>query len=781
MIEDQAEAKRVVSPGLTAQEAAERLGRDGPNEAPEEHRHPLVALAKMFWGPIPWMLELTVALELALGHRLEGGIIGSLLVFNAVVGHLQQRRAQGALALLRKRLQVQARTRRDGRWQVVPARDLVAGDVVHLRVGDVAPADVLIEDGQLLVDQSALTGESQPADVGPARPAFAGTVVKRGEATGTVTATGARTAYGKTAELVRQARSRSHLQEVVFSVVKYLVALDLVLVAVVLGYALLAGRPMAEILPFALILMVASVPVALPATFTVATAVGATELVGEGVLVTRLAAIEEAAGMDVLCSDKTGTITLNELTVTALVACPPYTEAQVLEHAGVASDDSTQDPLDLAILREARARGVTPAPAGRTFIPFDPATKRSEGLVAGAQGTRRAVKGTPATVLALTGPAGAALAGEVERLGALGVRVLAVAEGPGREGAVLQPVGLVGLTDPPRPDAAGLIGHLRELGVRVLMITGDTEGTARVVARQVGIGERVCPIDRLRLAAGDGALEHDVFAGVLPEDKFHLVQAFQRHGHVTGMTGDGVNDAPALKQAEVGIAVSSATDVAKASASLVLTTPGLGNVVAAVRTSRRIYQRMVTYTLNKIVKTCEISLLLSLGLVLTGTFVTTPRLVVLLLFTNDFATMAIATDRTTVPAAPTRWRIGALMRVALTLAAALLLLLFGAFFFARSTLGLPLPQLQTLMFVLLVFSGQGTVYLVREHRHFWRSMPSRWLLGSSIVDVGVVLLMATFGILMAPLPPWLLAAALGSVAVFLVGLDLLKVRLIGAP
>ncbi|HQU34539.1 MAG TPA: HAD-IC family P-type ATPase [Thermoanaerobaculaceae bacterium] len=538
---------------------------------------------------------------------------------------------------------------------------------------------------------------------------------------------------------------------------------------------------MAEVLPFALILLVASVPVALPATFTVATAVGATELVGEGVLVTRLAAIEEAAGMDVLCSDKTGTITLNQLSVTALVACPPYTEAQVLERASVASDESTQDPIDLAIVQEAKARGVaTAAPAGRQFIPFDSATKRSEGIVPGEHGGRRVVKGTPATVLALAGPAGpagAALAGEVERLGALGVRVLAVAEGEVGEGKVLKPVGLIGLADPPRPDAAGLIGHLHDLGVRVVMVTGDAEGTALVVARQVGIGGRVCPVGELRRPGADDALEHDVFAGVLPEDKFHLVQAFQRHGHTTGMTGDGVNDAPALKQAEVGIAVSSATDVAKAAASLVLTNPGLGNVVAAVRTSRRIYQRMVTYTLNKIIKTCEISLLLSLGLILTGTFVTTPTLIVLLLFTNDFVTMAIATDRTTVPVAPTRWRIGPLMRTALVLASLILLMSFGVFFFARSVLGLPLAQLQTLMFVLLVFSGQGTVYVVREHRYFWHSMPSRWLLGSSVADVLVVGAMASLGILMAPIPLWLLAATLGLVAVYLTGVDLIKVRL----
>jgi H+-transporting ATPase len=533
-------------PGLTGKQAAERLAREGPNEAPEERRHPLLELAAKLWGPIPWMLELTIVLELALGRRVEAGVIAALLVFNGVVGRLQEHRAQNALAVLRKRLQVEARALRDGRWQRVPARELVVGDVVHLRMGDVTPADVTLANGQVLLDESALTGESLPVDAGAGAAAHAGAIVRRGEATGTVTATGPRTAFGRTVELVRLAKTTSHLETVVFAIVKYLVVFDVALVILVLTYALATGRPMAEMLPFALILLVASVPVALPATFTVATAVGATELVGEGVLVTRLAAIEEAAGMDVLCSDKTGTITANQLTVTSLVAYPPCTEEQLLAMAVVASDESTQDPIDLAILGAASARGVaTAAPPGRRFIPFDSATKRSEGIVAGEHGTTRTVKGTPAAVLALAGGGTASMAEDVERLAAQGARVLAVASGEAGEAKTLVLAGLIALADPARPDAAALIARLRELGVRVVMVTGDTPGTALAVARQVGIGERVRPAGPLQPGDGDSVLAYDVLAGVLPEDKFHLVQAYQRHGHTTGMTGDGVNDAPA--------------------------------------------------------------------------------------------------------------------------------------------------------------------------------------------------------------------------------------------
>ena len=709
--------------GLTSSEAAARLAQYGPNQAAEERAHPLLVLLGKFWAPVPWMLELTVVLELLLGRHSEAVIIGALLVLNAGIGLLQEKRAQSALSLLRQRLEIQARVLRDGRWQLRPARDLVPDDVIHIRVGDMSPADVQITSGQLLLDQSALTGESLPVEAGPGQPAYAGTVVRRGEATGCVTATGTRTAFGKTAELVRLAKTAGHLETIIFSIVKYLLALDAILVAGVLVYAWAAGLPAGDVLPFALILLVASVPVALPATFTIATALGAMELAREGVLVTRLAAIEEAASMDVLCSDKTGTITQNRLVVSAVRALAPHTDDEVLQLASLASEESTQDPIDLAIITAARTRGPQPPdPRSRHFVPFDPSTKRSEAVLSDGHRVIRVVKGAPSAVLALSGSGDGAAARDVEEMAADGSRVLAVAAG---DADALRPVGLIALRDPPREDSAALVRHLHDLGVRVVMVTGDGPATAAVVARQVGIGDRVCPPEAQRTGNSASALDHDVFAGVLPEEKFRLVRAFQQAGHTTGMTGDGVNDAPALKQAEVGIAVANATDVAKAAASLVLTNPGLSDVVAAVQSSRRIYQRMVTYTLNKIVKTCEISLFLSLGLIVTGTFVTTPALIVLLLFANDFVTMSIATDRVEAARTPRAWHVRPLVFTALSLAVLILVLSFMIFFVGRDVLRLPLAQLQTLIFVMLVFSGQGTVYLVRERRHFWRSMPSR--------------------------------------------------------
>ena len=763
--------------GLTSSEAAAKLAQYGPNQAAEERPHALLALLGKFWAPVPWMLELTIVVELLLRRYREAAVIGVLLIFNAGIGLLQEKRARSALSLLRQRLEIQARVLRDGRWQLLPARDLVPGDAIHIRVGDMSPADVQIASGQVLLDQSALTGESLPVEAGPGQPAYAGTMVRRGEASGCVTVTGTRTTFGRTTELVRLAKSRGHLETIIFSIVKYLGVLDALLVAGVLVYALAAGLPAGDVLPFALILLVASVPVALPATFTVATALGAMELAREGVLVTRLAAIEEAAGMDVLCSDKTGTITQNRLAVSAVRPLAPYTDDELLRLASLASEESTQDPIDLAIIAAARARGaLPPATLKRRFVPFDPSTKRSEAVLSDEHAGTRVVKGAPAAVLALCEAGGGATAGDVEAMAGDGSRVLAVAAGAA---GVLRPVGLIALRDAPREDSAALIRRLRDLGVRVVMVTGDGPATAAAVARQVGIGDRVCPPEILRREDPASVLSYDVFAGVLPEEKFRLVAAFQRAGHTTGMTGDGVNDAPALKQAEVGIAVANATDVAKAAASMVLTNPGLSDVVAAVQTSRRIYRRMLTYTLNKIVKTCEISLFLSLGLILTGTFVTTPALIVLLLFTNDFVTMSIATDRVEAASTPRRWHVRPLALTGLSMAILVLALSYTIFFVGRDLLHLPLAQLQTLVFVMLVVSGQGTVYLMREHRHFWRSMPSRSLLASSFLDIVVVGFLATHGILMAPLRPALLATTMGLILLYLAAIDFIKVRLVG--
>jgi H+-transporting ATPase len=759
--------------GLSTQEAQQRLQQYGPNAVVEEKQHPIHIFLSKFWAPVPWMLEITVLLELYLSNDVEAVVIGLLLVFNAILSFVQENRAQGALALLRQQLTVQTRVLRDGHWQFVPAQNLVPGDIIHLRMGDLVPADVRLAEGQIQMDQSALTGESLPVEGGIGHQAFAGAVVKRGEASGEVTATGAHTNFGKTAELVRTAKTASHLEEIIFSIVKYLIIADVGLVIVVVLYALLSHIAGSTILPFALILLVASVPVALPATFTLATALGAAELARNGVLVTRLSAIEEAAAMSVLASDKTGTLTENRLTLGEVHAYAPHRDEDVLVWGVLASEEATQDPLDIAILTAARGKELKITDTILHFTPFDPASKRSEALVRQPDGsTLQVVKGAPLTIAALTG-AGAEVEEDVAGLAAQGYRVLAVAAG--LQGEPLQLAGLLALQDAPRADSQALVKKLNDLGVRVMMVTGDDPLTAQAVAGQVGITGSTCASESLHGQITAETLQCNIFAGVFPEDKFHLVEALQSAEDIVGMTGDGVNDAPALKQAEVGIAVASATDVAKAAASLVLTTPGLSNILGAVETSRRIYQRMLTYTLNKIIKTFQIALFLSLGFVFAGEFVVTPLLIVLLLFANDFVTMSIATDNVSYSSKPDRWHIRVLMEVAFILAIPALLLSFGFFYAADNLLHLSLSQMQTLMFVMLVFTGQVNVYLVRERHHFWKSIPSRWMLIGTVADIITVIILATQGFLMTPISFALVALTLIVTLLYLPLVDMLKI------
>ena len=758
--------------GLSEAEAAERLGRFGPNALPEGRRHLVRTLAAKLTGPVPFLLEAAVVLELAAGKATEAAIVACLVLFNGALSFVQEGRAQSALALLRSRLAVHARVRRDGRWQLVDATGLVPGDVVHVRVGDIVPADLAVTGGAASVDQSVLTGESAEVEVAAGGACYSGSIVRRGEATGEVTATGSRTYFGHTAELVRTAKTASHLEETIFRVVWALLALDGALVVAILAYGLVTDLPARELLPFVLILVVATVPVALPATFTLATSLGAVELARAGVLVTHLSAIEEAAAMDLLCSDKTGTITENRLSVVGLHPFASHDE-DLLALAAAASDEATQDPIDLAVLSAAAAAGGPSAGRRLGFVPFDPATKRSEATLATGDAVLHVAKGAPAIVASLAPAATDGLDAAVDALAETGARVLAVAAGTDR----LTVAGLVALGDPIRADSTALVDRLGELGIRVVMVTGDAAPTALAVARQVGIGDRLASTEDLRARRdGDrgGEIDFDVAAGVLPADKLALVERGQRAGHVVGMTGDGVNDAPALKRAEVGIAVSAATDVAKDAASLVLTGEGLGDVVAAVETGRRVYQRMLTYTLNKIAKTFQVSLFLGLGLLATGNFVTTPRLVLLLLFANDFVTMSLATDRVGYSARPDRWQVRSLSLAALAVAVPWLVFSFATYLIARHVLGLGLAPTQTLVFVMLVATGQATVYLVRERRHLWASRPSTPMLAATTADLVIVTILATQGILMAAVPLVDVAVVLAAVGVATLGLDFLK-------
>jgi H+-transporting ATPase len=762
--------QQIVPKGLTSNEAGARLENDGPNAMPDTSAHPLRNALSKFWAPVPWLLEASIALEIMLHKNYEAAIIAALLIFNAALAYFQESRAQATLNALKSRLALNASVLRDGGWKTVPATELVCGDVVKLSLGAVVAADVHLTSGSVLLDQSMLTGESLPIEAGADIDTYAGALVRRGEATATVTATGVHTKFGRTAELVRTAHVVSTQQKAVLKIVRNLAIFNSFIILAMGIFAYTHAMPWSEIVPLLLTSILAAIPVALPATFTLAAAVGARALGKLGVLPTRLTAVDEAASIDVLCSDKTGTLTRNELSVTSVRPMPGFDEAHVLGLAAFASSEGGQDPVDAAVRAAASHKAASSLPKLATFVPFDPVKKTSEATVKDEKGnTQRIIKGAFTAVAALTPPlpAAATIADELERQG---FRVLAVAAGPE---ASVQVMGLIALSDPPRTDSISLISELHSLGVRTVMVTGDAPVTAAIVAKAVGLNGSVCPPGRLPNDIKPD--EFAVFAGILPEGKYDLVKAFQKSGHTVGMCGDGANDAPALRQAQIGIAVSSATDVAKSAAGVVLTEAGLGGIVAAVKEGRVTFQRILTYTLNSVMKKILQVLLLAVGLIMTGHAVLTPMLMVIVMITGDFLAMSLTTDRVRPSKMPNSWQIGRI-----TVAGAILGICFLAFSTAILAVGkfelhLGIAALQTLCVVGIVFGSQATTYVIRGRQHLWGLRPSVWLVLSSVADVLIISLLAAFGIAMAPLPALVIACEFAAAIAFGVLLDVAKI------
>jgi H+-transporting ATPase len=736
---------------------------------PDTSAHPLRNAIAKFWAPVPWLLEASIVLELVLHKYYEAAVIAALLIFNAALAYFQEGRAQATLTALKSRLALNASVQRDGGWKTVPAAELVCGDLVKLSLGGVVAADVHLTGGSVELDQSMLTGESLPIEAGAGVDTYAGALVRRGEATGLVTATGARTKFGRTAELVRTAHVVSTQQKAVLKIVRNLAIFNGSLILAMGAYAYFHAMPWSEIVPLLLTSVLAAIPVALPATFTLAAAIGARALAKLGVLPTRLSAVDEAASIDVLCSDKTGTLTLNALSVTCVRPLPGFDEAHVLGMASLASSEGGQDSVDAAIRSAASKKPAQDLPKLATFVPFDPAKKTSEATATDANGAaERIIKGAYTAVVALTAPSPAAAA-IVDKLEKQGFRVLAVAAGPS---ASLQLIGMIALSDPPRSDSSSLISELHTLGVATVMVTGDAPATAAIVAHDVGLTGPVCPPGKL--PEGIKPEDFAVFASILPEGKYDLVKAFQKSGHTVGMCGDGANDAPALRQAQIGIAVSTATDVAKSAAGVVLTEAGLGGIVAAVKEGRVTFQRILTYTLNSVMKKIVQVLLLAVGLVITGHAVLTPMLMILLMITGDFLTMSLTTDRVQPSKMPNSWNIGRITAAGV---------IFGACFLAFSTaillvgkfeLHLGIQALQTLSVVGIVFGSQVTTYVIRGRQHLWGLRPSLMLVVSSVADVLIIPMLAIYGIAMAPLPLAVVACEFAAAIAFGLVLDAVK-------
>ncbi len=776
-----------IKTGLSSAEAKLRLQRDGPNEVPDEKPHPFASFARKFWSLSAWMLELIAVLSFALGKTADFWIAIALLIVNAVLSFLQEQRASAAVAALRRQLQVTARVLRDGRWASLPARELVCGDLIRLRTGDFVPADATIMDGAVHIDQSALTGESRELGRAITETIYSGSIVRQGEASAVVTATGTRTYFGHTTELVEHAEPKLHIEEVISRVVSWLFVIVGIMVATTLLVSITWGLRLVDILPLSLILLMSAVPVALPVMFTVSMAVGSMELARRGVLVSRLSAAEDAANMDILCADKTGTLTLNRLSLTDAVAEAPFAPDDVIRDGALASNEANQDAIDRAFLVAAKERGLF----GRgeqviSFTPFSAQTRRTEAQIVRAGRHIRIVKGALRTVadLAEIGPQSMAkLEARAQAEAQKGFRILAVARA--EEDGPLRIVGLALLSDPPRPDSRELIANLKSLGVTVKMLTGD----ALPVARQIGSDLGLADIGVMPRRAADqpatqiGALirSHDGLAEIFPEDKYLVVKGLQTSGHVIAMTGDGVNDAPALRQAEVGIAVSSATDVAKGAASVVLLTEGLTGIVELVRNGRIIYQRVLTWIINKISRTILKSGFVVLPFLVTGKFVISALGMVLVVFMTDFVKIALSTDRARPSSMPETWNIGPLVWVAailgiLMLIEALALLAFGwqRFGFAHDS-----GRLQTFSFQTLLFFAIFSILSVRERRAFWASTPSAVLTLALCADAVAGLLIGAHGLAeLKPLPMGETAVIVGYACLFsLLVNDFLKVAL----
>ena len=678
--------------------------------------------------------------------------------------------------------------KRGGEWIQLPARELVPGDVVRLRAGDLAPADVQVAEGQVEVDQSALTGESLTVERKQGESLFAGSVVRSGEVTGVVSATGLKTYYGRTAELVQIAKPKLHIEEMISKVVRWLLIMVVVSVGLGMGYALLRGISLAEIAPLTVILLVSAVPVALPTMFTISMALGSLELSKKGAIVTRLDAVEDAATMDVLCADKTGTITMNQLTLADVLPVGTHSKDEVVLFGALASQEANQDPIDMAFISKAREMHL---PMGEykpvSFSPFDASTRRTEATLSHQSEEIHVSKGAVKTITGLCRECGDelnAIEQGIDELVAKGYRILAVAEGAlGKEPEL---IGVAALYDKPRADSPRLITELKKLGISVKMLTGDALPIAKEVAAQAGLGGNISRITDLKNRIGDKETlkvmeESDGFAEIYPEDKYLIVKGLQSGGHVVGMTGDGVNDAPSLKQAEVGIAVSNATDIAKQASSVVLSLEGFEGIFDMVVIGRMVYQRISSWTINKIIRTFKRVVFIVLAFILTGQFVVSTFNMILLLFLSDYVTLSISTDKVRYSEKPEKWNSGGLVKLgvsygSLIVAESLLILYIALGFFGLDS---NLGKLQTFIFVWLTLSGYYTVISIRERRHFWESRPSKWLAFALVLNTLIVYVISTIGLPgLAPITSieYLFILAYGFVFCLLVN-DLVKVPL----
>ena len=761
--------------GLSQIDVENRLKEFGYNEVLGKKPNPVFLFLRKFWGLSAWMLELIIILSWILHRYLDAYIVLALLLFNAIIGFIQEHNASNAVESLKQKLRVEVKLLRDGIWKTLASRELVPGDIIRIRIGDFVPADVKIIQGEISIDQSALTGESLEIDKKVQETIFSGSVVTKGEATGMVILTGPRTKYGKTIELVKDAGPKSHIQEIISKVVKWLLIIVGSQLAIALIASWLKGVHWLDILPLMLVLLLGAIPVALTAMFTVCMALGSNEVVKEGVLITRLNAPDDAASMDILCVDKTGTLTVNKLTVASVLAANSFTEADVLTFGALASQVANHDSIDMAFIVAAKQKNISYGSfVQKSFIPFDPKNRKTEADIGIGNEEFKVMKGSFQVIsglCALDPAANAEWETKIDQFGKQGFRAIAVAKM--NPNGNPQFVGLVALHDPPRADSKKLISELEQLGISVKMLTGDALPIAQEIAQEVEIGPAIIIASDLQKTAKGSFLEQvekcNGIAEVYPKDKYDIVKALQAKGHIVGMTGDGVNDAPALKQAEVGIAVSTATDVAKGAASIVLTKEGLVNILSPIKVGRKMFERINTWILNKIARSILKTGFVVIAFLILGRYVISASAMLIMIFMTDFVKISLATDHVTGSQKPAIWNINGLAKIAVVIGILMTIESFGILFIGldRFHLNADAGALSTFCFEILLFFAIFSIFMVREKRHFWQSAPSKTLLFLLIGDFTLGIILSTFGILgFKPIPTTQTFVVFGYTAFF---------------